>query len=210
MIKNERFFAFYVLILLAGLYIHLHADITVPMNKSFREFPLNHGGWRMESESIFSDEVLRKLRPTDYVVRKYLKPDHFPVYLYIGYHSGGRESGPIHSPRHCLPGSGWFKLKEDKVSIDINPNKINLVEAVFQKGDGKELFLYWYYVRGRTLTNEYALKLAEITSSIVQRRRDSAFIRVSVPFESDEEQAFSSGTEFIKNFYPVIEEFLPL
>jgi EpsI family protein len=209
MIKSSRFIVVYVLIMIAGLYINVHSDITVPMNKSFREFPLNLHGWKMESESIISDEVLKKLRPTDYVVRTYLKPGQIPVYLYIGFHSGGKGSGPIHSPKHCLPGAGWLKLKEDKVGIDVNSKRLNIVKAIFQKGESKELFLYWYYVRGRTLTSEYALKLAEISNSIVQRRRDSAFIRVSIPFESDEKQAFSSGAAFIKDVYPVIEEFLP-
>lgn len=209
MIKSSRLIVVYILIMIAGLYIYVHSDITVPMSKSFREFPLNLNGWKMKSESIISDEVLNKLRPTDYVVRAYMKTGYIPVNLYIGYHSGGKDSGPIHSPKHCLPGAGWLKLKEDKVEIDVNSKKINIVKALFQKGYGKELFLYWYYVRGRTLTSEYALKLAEISSSIVQRRRDSAFIRVSIPFESDEEQAFSSGAAFIKDFYPVIEEFLP-
>jgi EpsI family protein len=209
MIKSSRFIVVYILIMITGLYINVHSHITVPMNKSFREFPLNLHGWKMKSESIISDEVLEKLRPSDYVVRTYVKPGQIPVYLYIGFHSGGKDSGPIHSPKHCLPGAGWLKLKEDKDEIDVNSKKINIVKALFQKGEGKELFLYWYYVRGRALTSEYALKLAEISSSIVHRRRDSAFIRVAIPFDSDEEQAFSSGTAFIKDFYPVMEEFLP-
>ena len=41
------------------------------------------------------------------------------------------------------------------------------------------------------------------------RRKDASFIRVSVPFESDENKAFSIGKNFIKDFNPIIEEFLP-
>jgi EpsI family protein len=197
--------------MLAGLYIHLHSDITVPLNKSLKEFPLRNKEWKMVSESIFDERVLENLKPTDYILRKYVSFDKQPVYLYLGYHSGGKDSGEIHSPKNCLPGSGWYKLKEDKININIDGNmrKINIVKALYQKGEDKELFLYWFNVRGRTLTNEFTLKFAEITNSMFYRRKDAAFIRISVPFESDESNAFSLGKKFISDFYPVIEGFLP-
>ena len=209
MIKQTRFFTVYILIIITGLYINLHSDITVPLNKSFREFPLHNKGWSMVSESIFTEDVLKKLRPTDYMLRKYIGPENLPVYLYIGYHSGGEDSGEIHSPKNCLPGSGWYKLKEDEISIDSGTKKIKVIKALYQKGEEKELFLYWFNVRGKILTNEFALKFAEITNSMFYRRKDAAFIRVSVPFESDENRAFSAGEKFIKDFYPIIGEFLP-
>jgi hypothetical protein len=64
-------------------------------------------------------------------------------------------------------------------------------------------------VRDRSLNDEYSLKLAEITGSLLQRRRDSAFIRLSIPFESDEQAALEQGERFIRDFLPSIGEFLP-
>jgi len=210
MINRSRFLVVYSLIIITSLYIHFHADIAVPTNRSFRQFPVNLNDWQMESESIFSYDVLKILRPTDYIVRTYTKSAYLPVYLYVGYHSGGPDSGPIHSPKHCLPGSGWLKLMSEEASISVHQDTLHFVKAVFQKGDGKEMFLYWYFVRGESLTNEYVLKFNEIVNSIMYSRRDSAFIRVSIPYESDEEQAYASGIDFINEFYPVIKDFLPL
>lgn len=205
MIKNTRFLIVCLLLILAGLYINLHSDVEVPLNRPFKEFPMEHKGWHMVSESQFSDEVLNVLKTTDYMLRKYIGSDKMPVYLYVGYHDGGKDSGEIHSPKNCLPGSGWFKLTEDKMNID----DIKLIKAIYQKGKDKELFLYWFNVRGKTLTNEFVLKYAEIKNSMFYRRKDASFIRVSVPFESDENKAFSIGKIFIKDFNPIIEEFLP-
>src|SRR3972149_6331040 len=131
------------------------------------------------------------------------------VELYVGYHNGGRESGEIHSPKQCLPGGGWFKLKEDETSVSSGGRDIRFVKAVYQKGDAREGFLYWYQVKGEPLSSEYSLKFAQVFNSIFHGRRDSAFIRVSVPVDMEEERAFSAGIDFIKDFYPAIEETLP-
>ncbi len=86
---------------------------------------------------------------------------------------------------------------------------MNLVEAVYQKGEDRALFLYWYQVKDRSLTNEYTLKLSEIVNSMVYRRRDASFVRVSIPVQENMEQGVAAGERFVRDFYPVIAEFLP-
>jgi len=49
----------------------------------------------------------------------------------------------------------------------------------------------------------------KITNSFLYRRRDSAFIRIFVPFETDEEKAVQLGERFVKDFYPLIQQYLP-
>jgi EpsI family protein len=210
MVKNSRFITVYTLLIVVSLYINLHADIAIPMNRPFGEFPINCQEWRMISQSTFSESVLGVLKPTDYLSRQYADPQGKKINLYIGYHGGSKESGEIHSPKHCLPGSGWYEASTARMEFDAGGRKINLVKAVYQKGESKELFLYWFQVQEKTLSDEYSLKLAEITGSMLQRRRDAAFIRVSVPFEGDVAGAMATGVGFVRDFYPVIREFLPL
>jgi EpsI family protein len=73
----------------------------------------------------------------------------------------------------------------------------------------KELFLFWFQVKGKVMSDEYSLKIYQILNSILYGRKDSAFIRISVPVGDDENKAFLSGMKFLKDFYPVIQEFLP-
>jgi EpsI family protein len=209
MIKMSRFIVVYVLLGITALYIFTHSDIAVPMNRPFAEFPTQLGGWRMTSQQEFSENVLNVLKPADYLSRQYAAPDGRQVSLYLGYHSGGKDSGSIHSPKHCLPGSGWYEVSTEKTVADAGGTKINLVRSIYQKGESREMFLYWFQVRDKSLDDEYRLKLAEIMNSVTSRRRDSTFVRISVPFETDQAKAEVLGRQFIQDFQPVIRKFLP-
>ncbi len=209
MIKGSRFLIVYILLGITAIYILTHSDIAVPMNRPFADFPAAVSGWRMVSQSELSGDVLDVLKPTDYLSRVYESPDGRRVDLFLGYHGGGKGSRGIHSPKHCLPGSGWFEAATGKTSIEAGGENINLVRSVYRKGGESTLFLYWFQVRGRSLTDEYSLKLAEIWNSMTQRRRDSTFVRISMPCGADDRKAMVSATQFIKDFYPVIRDFLP-
>ncbi len=204
-----RFIIVYVLFAAALLVIAFHRDTNIPPNRSFAEFPRQVQVWQMSSRTEFSADVLGVLKPTDYLYSQYKDGGGKTVNLYIGYHSGGKNSGPIHSPKNCLPGSGWYEASSRRGMLAIQGGTINLVRALYQKGDSKEIFLYWYQVRDRSLSDEYSLKLAEIVNSALYRRRDASFIRVSVPVGSSVEQATERGEQFIRDFEPKFREFLP-
>lgn len=206
---NRRFTIVAVLFILTTAYIYTHNDIMVPTNRPLSTFPVHIGNWKMGGESFMTDDVIDKLKPTDYIMRTYANDVGERVTLYVGYHGGGKESGGIHSPKHCLPGSGWYENHAQKGTIHADGNTIRLVRAVYQKGESKEIFIYWFQMMGKTLDNEYALKITEIINSALYRRRDSAFIRVSVPFETDEGKAILNGENFAKNIFPVLKEYLP-
>jgi EpsI family protein len=164
----------------------------------------------MTGETRFSEQVLAVLNPSDYLYRVYHDAEGRQVAFYLGYHNGGKETGSIHSPKHCLPGGGWFELSEKKMALPVGEKAVRLVCSVYQNGDAKEMFLYWFQVKGKTLNDEYSLKLAEVTNSILHGRRDSAFVRISIPFEEDDEAAFEAGRRFIEEFYPEIRSVLPM
>lgn len=209
MIGKGCFIAVYALLIAAGLYLHLHRDLGVPMKASFSRFPTEVSQWRMTRESQLSDQVQSVLKASDVLMRQYVNPQGERVELYIGYHDGGKGSGEIHSPKHCLPGSGWMELSTARTQMSAADDRLNLVRAVYQKGDSSELFLYWFQVRGKSLSEEFSLKAAQIVNSVLHRRRDAAFIRISVPFQSDEQKAAAIGERFVSDFLPAIRSFLP-
>jgi len=206
-----RYGIVYLLLGLAALFIHTHETVAVPVNKPLKEIPTSFGAWTMSRQTYFNPEMLAVLKPTDYLYRVYRDSAGNRATLYLGYHAGGPESGPIHSPKHCLPGSGWFELSETERSIQLEGGELPLVQAIYQKDvDQKELFLYYFQVKGRVLTDEYSLKLAEITNSMLYNRRDSAFIRISVPFSDDQAEAAQIAEGFAAMVYPHITAVLPL
>jgi EpsI family protein len=210
MIKSTQFIIVYVLLAAAALYINFHSNISVPTNKPFSEFPVENKGWRMVAQAEFSDRLLDVLKPTDYLSRQYVGTDGSKVELYMGYHDGGKDCGEIHSPKHCLPGSGWYEVSTVKREVAISDKRINLAQAVYEKGDVRKIFFYWFQVRGKTISDEYRLKATEIMNSLLHNRGDSTFIRISVSSESDENRARIAGERFIRDFDGVIQSFLPI
>ena len=49
---------------------------------------------------------MRAIGADDYINRVYLGSTT-PIELYIGYYKDQRSGDKIHSPKNCLPGSGW-------------------------------------------------------------------------------------------------------
>lgn len=208
-LKTSRFAVPAVLLVVAILFMHLHADRAVPTNKPFSEFPRQVAGWSMTDQYEFSANVLNVLKASDYVSRQYKGADGSTVNLYVGYHSGEKGGGGIHSPKHCLPGSGWYEVSTRRDTLSVPGGSLNIVRAVYQKDSNKELFLYWFQMMDKTISDEYSLKLAEIRHSILHQRRDQSFIRISVSFEGDEARATATAEAFIRDFDRVFREFLP-
>lgn len=204
-----RFFVLFALLAAMAGYMNFHRDLIVPMAKSFGEFPASHAGWRMAGQSSLSEGVIEVLMPTDYLSRRYAAEDGTIVDMYLSYFDGGPNSGGIHSPKHCMPGSGWYEMSSDRTTLDLGGGTVNLVRAVYAMGEQRELIYYWFDMRGQTMSDEYSLKLAEITGSMFHSRRDQSFIRISVQTKGNLDKAEKKIEDFLRDFYPVIRDFLP-
>ncbi|MGE4421867.1 MAG: exosortase C-terminal domain/associated protein EpsI [Pseudodesulfovibrio sp.] len=207
---NRKFILVFALLLVAGAYIQLVEPRAILLDRPLAEFPVTVGEWRMVREDVFSPEIMAILRPTDYMSRDYVDGKGDRVTLYIGYHGGRKGEGGIHSPRNCLPSAGWFTNSTELVPVRLNDGRdIEIVDTVMSKDTYTVSFYYWYQVRGGILTNEYALKLSEMWNSIVSRRKDAAFIRISMPIPKGSKGTSEALNDFVRTFYPVIAGWLP-
>jgi EpsI family protein len=209
MIPWRRFLIVVFMLAGAGAYMFLHEDVAVPLNRPLEGFPPSHEGWRMVGQSRLSSGEFEVLKPTDYLSRRYRDENGNAVELFIGYFSGADEAGGIHSPKSCMPGSGWSELSSEPMTLEVGGETLNLVRAVYGLGQTRDLLLYWFQMRKTTMNNEYALKLREIVNSALYRRRDESFIRIAVPVTGSANQAFEHGVRFLADFYPVIDRHLP-
>ena len=85
-----------------------------------------------------------------YVIAGVATARHSLVGLYVGYYGSQRSGELIHSPKNCLPGSGWTPLNSSVVAIDVGrglPIEVN--RYVVAHGDERSLVLYWYQSRAR-------------------------------------------------------------
>lgn len=207
---NRKFLVVFVLLITAGAYIHLMKPQPVLLEKPLKEFPLSVGNWTTVRKETFSQAILDVLRPTDYLSRNYSDPNGNVVSLYIGYHGGRKGDGGIHSPRNCLPGAGWFLNSTDIIAVKGGElGTIDIVNAVMSKGTTTISFYYWFQVRGNVLNDEYALKLAEVWSTLTAQRKDASFIRISMPVAKSNVDHGAIMDKFTNDFYPVIHSYLP-
>ncbi|MEZ7197777.1 exosortase C-terminal domain/associated protein EpsI [Pseudodesulfovibrio karagichevae] len=207
---NRKFVLVLALLLAAGAYIHLVEPRPILLDRPLAEFPVTVGEWRMVREDVFSPEIMAILRPTDYMSRDYVDGKGNRVTLYIGYHGGRQGDGGIHSPRNCLPSAGWFTRSTELVPVRLDDGRdIEIVDTVMSKDAYTVSFYYWYQVRGRLLTSEYALKLSEMLNSLSSRRKDAAFIRISMPIADAKQGHEPVLDRFVADFYPLIHRFLP-
>lgn len=208
---NLRMRVVVILVLLAGsgVYMSQHRDIEVPLARAFSEFPPTHNGWKMVGQSNLSADVIKILLPTDYLSRRYEREDGATVDMYLSFFNGSPEAGRIHSPKNCLPGGGWTELSSQRKVLELGKEKVNLVQAVYAQGENREVIYYWYVMRGQTMSDEFSLKLAEIKGSMLHGRRDQSFMRISTYSKDDLELVAKRIEDFLRDFYPVIKEYLP-
>lgn len=208
---NIRFRFIFIMLLLAaaGTYMNFHRDLEVPLARPFGEFPASHAGWRMTGQANLGENIIKVLMPTDYLSRRYAREDGASVDMYLSFFNGGPDAGRIHSPKHCLPGGGWTEMSSRHTTLDLGGEAVDLAQAVYAMGNNREVIYYWFSMRGKTMSDEFSLKIAEITGSMFHRRRDQSFMRISVQGGGSLEAAEKQIEDFLRDFYPLIRDFLP-
>ncbi len=207
--RNKILFILVALFLaVAGYLVYTPHELIAPKIPQLASMPKQIGPWRSVHDTTFDEATIKVLRPTDYLMRTYVNAQNTPITLYVGYHDGSPSAGPIHSPKNCLPGGGWeFKSLED-IPLTYQDTKITVVRAVLTKNGNDTTFYYWYQVRGEIITADLDMKIAEFMGMIIANRKDAAFIRISVPTES-REQEIELMQNFFQNVYPELKNHLP-
>jgi EpsI family protein len=125
----------------------------------------------------------------DYLSRIYSRPSTSPVVLYIGYYRSQRQGQIVHTPKNCLPGSGWEPLISSRIQLDLSDGRRAPVNFyIIEKGLDRQVVIYWYQAHGRIIASEYWGKLYTILDAIRINRTDAAVIRISTPIYNDDEQ----------------------
>ncbi len=106
-----------------------------------------------------------------------------PVNLFVAYYDTLSKNAAIHSPRVCLPGSGWeFASFEERPFADLVAGQAGTYNhVIIQKGEQKILMYYWYQQRERTTANEFAMKYYLLIDGFLKKRKDGALVRVLTP-----------------------------
>jgi EpsI family protein len=211
--KNLRFWA--AVLLLAGTAFLLHTRSHVdrnPPSLPLSEFPATLGAWN-GSDLLIEQETRDALGNGDFLSRNYFQgPRTAPINLFIGYFPTQRTGQTIHSPKHCLPGAGWFFESSDYVDlIDAKGKPHRVGEYMIANGESRQFVIYWYQAHGRSVASEYMAKAYMAIDAIRMNRTDGALVRIITPLTSSEEApaARKRAEDFAAQLAPLLPRFIP-
>lgn len=201
------------LIAQGALYYSASGGERAPLARPLSAFPAQIQSWSMMQEYPIEKEVLDVLRADDVLSRFYVNSAaNAGASLFVAYFKTQRTGQAPHSPKNCLPGSGWEPSATGNAEVPVEgwaqPLRVN--RYVVSKGDQKSVVLYWYQSRNRVIASEYAAKFWLVVDSIRYHRSDTALVRIVVPVvQNQDERATATGVEFVKAVFPVLHGFLP-
>jgi EpsI family protein len=201
------------LLVIAATAIAMHARNlaeTVPHHRDFCLFPMVLGSWA-GTDIPLSAEELSVLGTGDFLLRDY-QQSLVTVNLFLAYYPSQRSGDTIHSPQHCLPGSGWTALKSGQIQIQrFDGSSMTVNQYVVGNGADRALVLYWYQAHGRVISSEYRAKVFLVAGAIRMNRTDGALVRVltSITNEEDEEKAEHRAVDFVRQIVPLLDSHIP-
>ena len=99
------------------------------------------------------------------------------VHVYLAYFSRQAVNSQIHSPRHCVPGSGWTIVSTEPSRLSLSGREQPATRMVLERDGATQEMLYWFRTRSGSVTGEYALKLDLVRNSLARRPTDAVFVR---------------------------------
>jgi exosortase D (VPLPA-CTERM-specific) len=144
--------------------------------------PYQVAGWKGRDATAPDAETLRILAADTYLNRSYANGSGTPIDLYIAYYGRQQPGVSIHSPLHCLPGTGWEPLDIATLTI-AQPGGAEgqLRRLIVRKNMASAVVLYWYAIHGRMIANETLSKAWLLHDSLRFHRSDAALVRIVVP-----------------------------
>jgi EpsI family protein len=154
--------------------------------------------------------MVQAVSVSDYTNRVYFADGIAPVQLYVGYYGSQKTGDTIHSPKNCLPGSGWDPVRSGFATISVaGGRQIVVNEYVIQQDQNKQLVFYWYQGRGRVIASEYAGKFWMVADAISRNRTDGALVRLITPINDNEPSAQTRLVGFTQSIFPQLDEIIP-
>jgi EpsI family protein len=127
-----------------------------------------------------TENVLKELKPTSYLVRNYTK-GALKADLFIAYYAQQRAGESMHSPKHCLPGAGWEIWNYKTAEIPVGAETVKVNEYSISHEGERRLVLYWYQSRNRIIASEYLGKVLLARDTLLQSSTAASIVRIIVP-----------------------------
>ena len=129
----------------------------VPVMPPLNGFPLSVGDWRFYQEGVIDQDTRDFLKADDLLNRIYVKDgNQRGADLFVAAFRTLSTGVAPHSPKNCLPGTGWTSLFADELRLDVGSvHPITVNRYVVARDTERSVVLYWYQSRDRVIASEY-------------------------------------------------------
>ncbi len=203
-----------VLLAQASLFYGFSRREIVPSHRPLSQFSIPGGDWTLIQDVPIDQEQLDVLKADDLTSRIYSSPrTGQAATLFVAYFETQRTGKAPHSPKNCLPGSGWSPSQAGIVNIpvrgEVKPIQVN--EYVVSRGQNQSVVFYWYQSHNRVVASEYSAKVYTVLDSVRYNRSDTALVRVVVNVnDGNVEKAKQTATAFVNDFFEPLKQYLPV
>jgi EpsI family protein len=181
--------------------------VSIPAHLS--QLPLKLGPWQGEDTPIQA-RIVDAIGVDSYLNRVYVDPAGQQVELYVAFYANQRTDKWVHSPKDCIPGSGWEPIRAGTVGVDIPGRGLVVVNRyLIEKGLDHRLVFYWYQGRGRVMASEYATKFWLAADAMRWNRTDESLVRVITPTADGEPAAGRRLRGFMRTMFPQLDRVIP-
>ncbi|MFZ1685246.1 MAG: exosortase C-terminal domain/associated protein EpsI [Candidatus Zixiibacteriota bacterium] len=182
-------------------YYRPSAPKAVPLST----FPTSQDGWHARSIPITAD-VIDLLKPDAIYNAFFTDSQGVTIDLFFSYFAAENSTGGVHSPRNCMPGSGWVIMETAARPVTIDGRSIPAARMKVKYGTTVKVVDYWYVTRHGETASDFGLKWYEMLSALALKPTDVSFIRFVT---SDDPASLSALERFEQTFGREVYRVLP-
>jgi EpsI family protein len=185
-------------ILFAGLTERrIPEDLAIPLAR----IDSHIGGWTASREQQLDPHTLKTLDATSYLSRAFRK-DNLELDLFVAFYAQQRAGESMHSPKHCLPGSGWEIWRQESAWIPVNGLPLKVNKYSIENLGNRALMFYWYQSKTRIVASEYFGKVLLARDALMTGQTAASIVRVTLP---DVPGADQRGIAFVSEVIPEVQ-----
>ena len=203
-----------ICILLGGMAVTYFGSRSTVANVgavvNLESFPKQIGQWSYFNANTFNTDILEMLGTDNYIDYYYRSENKREIEILISYYASMHESKQFHSPKNCMLGSGWEALDSRQLTIQWRDKPVPVNYMLVRRGAQNLNVVYWVQGRGRLMASEYNERFFRVVDTLVKRRTDAAFIRVSMLGEMEHQaQDIRLLKELVEQVATEVDAYLP-
>ncbi len=173
----------------------------------FIQEPVQLNGWTCFYQGEL-DSLTKEVLGTQYgYIHKY-QEDKLQVEAVAVRYQDQKFEAQVHSPLHCLPGSGWEIVRQEEIVQSNGESPFFATLLSIQKGDLNQKVLYWFMINGKTVRNIYQLKWEVLKNRLLRRGISVYFFRLTTLNDAlfqDQKEVKNRLLRFARNYIQTLQ-----